>query len=132
MNHLHLFNIQTGSNTPIYRQLADQLRRLVASAQLKAGQELPSVRDLAAHLAINPMTISKAYGLMETEGLVERRRGKHMRVAAMHVKRLLLEDRLNMLRPTLVRAADEAHQLELRHTQAVSLFRTILRERAST
>ena len=81
MTPLHLFHIQTGSTEPIYRQLLEQLRRLVASAQLSAGQELPSVRELAAHLAVNPMTVSKAYGLMEAEGLVERQRGLPMRVA---------------------------------------------------
>ncbi len=128
MPTVHLFHIQTGSTEPIYRQLLEQLRRLVASAQLSAGQELPSVRELAAHLAVNPMTVSKAYGLMEAEGLVERQRGLPMRVAAQHGRRQTLGARVELLRPTLEKAAAEARQLELRPEQALQLFRTILEE----
>ncbi|HKI73767.1 MAG TPA: GntR family transcriptional regulator [Pseudomonadales bacterium] len=69
------FLIQTNSNVPIYRQLVDQVHRLAASGRLKAGDRLPSVRQLAEELAINPMTVSRAYGLLEQDGLVERRRG---------------------------------------------------------
>ena len=78
------FSINTGSTEPIYRQLIEQLRRRVASGQLSAGQEIPSVRELAQALAVHPMTISKAYSLLEAEGLLERRRGLAMRVAAQH------------------------------------------------
>jgi DNA-binding transcriptional regulator YhcF (GntR family) len=63
------------SAEPIYRQIVEQVRRHVASGQWKAGDELPSVRALAQEHAINPMTVSKAYSLLEAEGLLERRRG---------------------------------------------------------
>lgn len=69
------FLIQTNSNVPIYRQLVDQVHRLAASGRLKAGDRLPSVRQLAEELAVNPMTVSRAYGLLEQEGMLERRRG---------------------------------------------------------
>lgn len=75
-----LFNIQPNSDIPIYRQVADQVRRLIASDQLVAGEQLPSVRTLAIDLAVNPMTISKAFNLLEQEGLLERRRGVGMLV----------------------------------------------------
>ena len=80
------FQIHTGSAEPIYRQLMDQLRRRVAAGQWTAGQELPSVRELALQLAVHPMTISKAYGLLEIEGLLERRRGLPMVIAAGHAR----------------------------------------------
>jgi GntR family transcriptional regulator len=76
------FQIHTGSAEPIYRQLMDQLRRRVAAGQWRAGQELPSVRELALELAVHPMTISKAYSMLETEGLLQRRRGLPMVIAA--------------------------------------------------
>jgi GntR family transcriptional regulator len=108
-----LFTVTTGSGEPIYRQLVGQVRRLVAGGQLAAGDELPSVREVAAQLAVNPMTVSKAYGLLETAGVLERRRGLGMVIAESHDKRRPLAERLAILRPTLQRAADETAQLEI-------------------
>ncbi|MBT9499715.1 MAG: GntR family transcriptional regulator [Burkholderiaceae bacterium] len=123
---LDLFHINTGSTEPIYRQLVELVRRLVASGQLKAGDEIPSVRELAQGLVVHPMTISKAYGLLEAEGLLERRRGLAMRVAAQHRRAQAPLDRAELLRPSLERAAQEARQLELSTTQALALFKEIL------
>ena len=72
------FTIQTNSPVPIYRQLVELVKRLAASGQLIPGEQLPSVRLLAKELAINPMTISKAYSQLEQDGLLERRRGVGM------------------------------------------------------
>ncbi|MDC8770432.1 GntR family transcriptional regulator [Roseateles albus] len=122
------FQINTGSTEPIYRQLVEQVRRRVASGQLVAGQEIPSVREVAQALAVHPMTISKAYSLLEAEGLLERRRGLAMRVAAQHSKAQPALDRLELLRPTLERAAAEVHQLEVSTRQALQLFDQILNQ----
>ncbi len=123
-----LFTVNPGSPEPIYRQLVDQMRRRVASGQLVAGQEIPSVRELAQALAVNPMTISKAFGLMEAEGLVERRRGLPMVVAAHHQKPLRTRSRVELLRPTLEKAAAEARQLEVPPDQALALFKSLLKD----
>ncbi|WP_343731386.1 GntR family transcriptional regulator [Duganella sp.] len=119
-----LFTIATGSSDPIYRQLIEQVRRLIAAAVLKPGDVLPSVREVAVTLAVNPMTVSKAYNMMETEGLLSRARGVGMLVA----QSKLLEGRENLLRPTLERAAAEARQLELDNEAALNLFKKILGE----
>ncbi|UXH78247.1 GntR family transcriptional regulator [Roseateles amylovorans] len=126
------FTITPGSTEPIYRQLVDQLRRRVASGQLVAGQEIPSVRELAQALAVNPMTVSKAFGQMEAEGLVERRRGLPMVVAARHQKAMGTRTRVELLRPTLEKAAAEAHQLELPPDQVLALFKTLLQDTGDT
>jgi GntR family transcriptional regulator len=76
-----LFVLNPHSGTPIYRQIVEQVRRMVASGQLGAGAELPSVRELAIEHAVNPMTVSKAYSLLEAEGVLARQRGKPMTVA---------------------------------------------------
>ena len=120
------FQINTGSAEPIYRQLMDQLRRRVAAGQWQAGQELPSVRELALQLAVHPMTISKAYGLLEAEGLLERRRGLAMRIAASHDRPAAARDRIEQLRPTLQRAAAEAQDLGISKTRALELFERLL------
>jgi GntR family transcriptional regulator len=120
------FSVSPGSGEPIYRQLVDQIRRMVASGQLRAGDELPSVRDVAQALAVNPMTVSKSYSLAEAAGILERRRGQGMFVAARHGEPQDLDARIALLRPALERAAEQARQLEIDHKLAVSLFKNIL------
>jgi GntR family transcriptional regulator len=70
------FNINTGSNTPIYRQITDQARLAVAAGRLGAGDQLPSVRALAEELVVNPNTVARAYADLIREGLLEARAGR--------------------------------------------------------
>lgn len=60
---------------PIYRQIVNQVKYMVASGQLKSGAELPPIRVLAEQLLVTPNTVVKAYGQLETEGVVYKRRG---------------------------------------------------------
>jgi len=128
MNSIGFIAINPGSSEPIYRQVMEQLRRRIASGQLVAGQEIPSVRELAQALAVHPMTISKAFSLMETDGLIERRRGLSMVVAAQHARAQSPASRTELLRPTLEKAAAEARQLEVSNAQAIKFFQHILNE----
>jgi GntR family transcriptional regulator len=128
MNAEHFVHINTGSPEPIYRQLIEQVRRRVMAGQLRAGDEIPSVRDLAQALAVHPMTISKAYSMLETEGVLERRRGLSMVVAARHQAAQPAASRIELLRPTLARAAAEVRDLHVPSAQAVQLFQSILDE----
>src|SRR5690606_257931 len=77
-----LFILNPHSSVPIYQQLIEQVRRMVGSGQLAPGTELPSVRDMAQIHTVQPMTISQAYSPLESDGLLERPRGKPSRVAA--------------------------------------------------
>ena len=70
-----LLEIDHHSGVPIYRQIKDQVREQIMAGRLKEGEQLVSVRELAAQLKVTPVTISKAYSAMEAEGLLERRRG---------------------------------------------------------
>jgi GntR family transcriptional regulator len=76
------------------------------------------------------MTISKAYSLLEAEGLLERRRGLAMRVAPQHQRAQPAASRIELLRPSLTRAAAEARQLQLSKRAALKLFEDILDEDA--
>ena len=89
-----MFSLNPQSGIPIYRQLAEQVRRMVAGGQLQAGDELPSVRELALAHAVNPMTISKAYSLLEAEGLLLRQRGKPMQIAPQEQQKNSEQERL--------------------------------------
>jgi GntR family transcriptional regulator len=121
-----LFSITPGSSAPIYRQLVEQVRRRVAAGQLAPGDDLPSVREVAQALALNPMTVSKAYSLLEAEGVLERRRGLGMTVARGAAAKKGPAGRAELLRPTLERAAAEARELGLEPEAAVALFAKIL------
>jgi GntR family transcriptional regulator len=112
------------SGLPIYRQLLEQIRRMVASGRLAPGAELPSIRDLAIRHAINPMTVSKVYSLLESEGVLERNRGKPMTVAARRDAKAPLQTRLEALEPHLENLILAARQLELDTDEIVGALRS--------
>jgi GntR family transcriptional regulator len=122
-----LLSISPGSSDPIYRQLIEQIRRLIAAGVLAPGDVLPSVREVALALALNPMTVSKSYNMLETEGLLRRSRGIGMLVAPRQPASATAE-RENLLRPILERAAHEARQLELDPGAVIALFTAILKD----
>jgi GntR family transcriptional regulator len=68
--------ISTGSNTPIYKQITDQVRLAAATGRLAVGDQLPSVRALAEELVVNPNTVARAYTDLAREGLIEPRAGR--------------------------------------------------------
>lgn len=68
--------INTGSATPIYKQITDQIRLAVATGRLAVGDPLPSVRGLAETLVLNPNTVARAYSDLAREGLIESRSGR--------------------------------------------------------
>lgn len=119
------FDIAPASATPIYRQIVEQVHRLIASGQLAPGAELPSVRTVASQHAINPMTVSKAYSLLEAEGHLERLRGVGMVVAQAGAKSVP-PDPLSLLCPSLIASAQVARQLGVGAQDALALFKTCL------
>ncbi|EIM03147.1 MULTISPECIES: GntR family transcriptional regulator [Rhodanobacter] len=119
-----LLTVQPTAPEPIYRQIVEQLRRLIAGGQLAHGERLPSVREVAGFHAINPMTVSRAYGIAESEGLVERLRGKGMAVIAMRKAAQSESHRLALLEPQLQALARHANELEL---PAASVLRQLTR-----
>jgi GntR family transcriptional regulator len=117
-----LFSLHPESGVPIYRQLVEQIRRLVAGGQLPPGAELPSVRELAQQHAVNPMTVSKAYALLEAEGLLERHRGKPMTVAAGRKGAAPLAQRMKQIDAQAAQLVTAARQLELDHHDLTQLI----------
>ena len=129
------FTVQPTSGVPIYRQLMDQIRTMIASGRLAAGDRLPSVRQMAATLEVNMMTVSKAYARLEADGEIERERGLGMRVPlavssdeAPSLKATLAE-RQKELRPIAEELATRAWQLKLTEQQTLSVVESVLKER---
>ena len=75
------FSIVAGSGVPIFRQIADQIIRAVAIGKLQVGDPVPSVRQLARELTINPNTVAKAYGELVDDGVLETQPGRGFFVA---------------------------------------------------
>jgi len=71
-----MLRVDPRSSTPIYEQIEFGIKELILKGALKQGEKLPSVRELSSVLTINPNTISKAYGELEREGVIETLRGK--------------------------------------------------------
>ncbi|HTB84849.1 MAG TPA: GntR family transcriptional regulator [Candidatus Sulfotelmatobacter sp.] len=68
-------HISTGDGVPIYLQIANQVKHLLASGRLAPGDEIPPIRVLAKQLLINPNTVARAYLELEREGVVQKRHG---------------------------------------------------------
>lgn len=102
--------INVTDGVPIYRQIVNQVKYLVASGLLRPGEELPPIRTLALQLKITPNTIVKAYDELEIAGVVHKRRGSGTFVSegrqklALHERRRIIEGRIDAL-------LAEAHQL---------------------
>jgi len=75
------------SGMPVYRQLIDQVRGGIASGMLAAGDQLPTVRQLAVDLAINPNTVVRAYRELELGGLLETHQGTGTFIGTQKMKR---------------------------------------------
>ena len=73
------FRIDNASNRPVYQQIIDQVKRDIALGRLVKDEKLPTVRQLANQLAINPNTIAKAYQLLEINRVLLRATGGRLR-----------------------------------------------------
>ena len=71
-----LVNLDPRDARPLYLQIMDEVRRALVTGSLRPEDPLPSVRELASELAVNPRTVSQAYGELEREGVVYVRRGQ--------------------------------------------------------
>lgn len=120
-----ILQIDHHSGVPSYRQIMDQIKFQIASGALAANTELPSTRTLSAEISLNPMTISKAYSLLEREGVLERRRGLTLVVRELG-EPALAASKLDQLRRSLAASASVARQLGITSAQAQRVFRDLL------
>lgn len=116
---IHL-NLTDG--VPIYRQIVNQVKYLVASGMLEPGEELPPIRTLALQLKVTPNTVVKAYDELEGSGVIQKRRGSGSFVSearsplASRERRRILDQRIDTL-------LAEAHQLNYTIDDVLRIFR---------
>jgi GntR family transcriptional regulator len=103
--HLH---VTTGSGTPIYRQIVEQVRLAVATGALAAGEALPSVRALGERLVVNVNTVAKAYAELVRDGVLEAHQGRGVFVASKRRQVYSRAERLRRLQQALETFVNEA------------------------
>ena len=101
-------------NAPIYRQLKERIVVMMLEGQLKPGDVLPSVRQIAADYQLNPITVSRAYQELADETLVEKRRGLGMYVTEGATGKLLASERERFLREEWPAMVERIQRLGLR------------------
>jgi GntR family transcriptional regulator len=114
-------HISTENGVPIYVQIANQVKYLVASARLKPGDELPPIRVLAERLLINPNTVARAYRELEAAGIVEKRRTAGTYVSEQGSP-LARRERLKILAERIDGLLAEADQMDISFDEIARLL----------
>ena len=115
-------HIATRDGVPIYLQIVNQVKYLVASGRLTAGEELPPIRTLAEQLLVNPNTVARAYRELELAGVVEKRRtaGTYVSGAA---SKLARRERLRIVGERIDALLAEARQMNIDTETLINLLR---------
>jgi GntR family transcriptional regulator len=115
-------HISPHDGVPIYLQVVNQVKYLVAAGRLAPGEELPAIRVLAERLQVNPNTIARAYRELEVAGVVEKRRTAGTYVSAARSP-LARRERLKILTERIDALLAEARQLGIRTDDVIELLR---------
>lgn len=115
------FHVNPGDELPIYRQIMRQVVDALAAGQLRAGDQMPSHRELAGQLVIAPLTVKKAYDELERAGYLTLARG-HGTFVAEGVSSLAEEGKLERLRPVAQRLARDGQLLGVQLRQLQSML----------
>jgi GntR family transcriptional regulator len=116
------FIISPSSGIPIYKQLYSQIERMVLNGYFSVGELLPSVRQVASDLDVNPMTVSKAYGLLEERGYLTRLRGKGMVITARDDE-VLQQEKVTMLDEMIKELLAQAKQMGINSDSVAEMFK---------
>jgi GntR family transcriptional regulator len=114
--------IETTDGVPIYLQIVDQIKRNVALGRLKPEDPLPSVRQLALDLTINPNTVARAYLELEHEGVIYKRQGQGTYVSAQAAEASRLE-RNKMVGALFEKAIVEASYFGMTESEIAEVYR---------
>ena len=113
-------HISTNDGVPIYVQIVNQVKYLVASGRLSAGEELPPIRVLAERLIINPNTVARAYRELESAGVVEKRRTAGTYVSEQGSP-LARRERMKILSERIDALLAEARQMDVAFEEVIKL-----------
>ena len=117
-----LFQINFKSAKPVYLQLVDQVKAAAAAGLLRTGDALPSIRPLSEELHVNRNTVAKAYGQLESEGIIETQAGRGCFVRATQSP-LRKDARRKLLVAGIDEVIVQAHHLQVPATELLDLVR---------
>lgn len=123
------FKIDPNNGIPIYDQIVRQVKYAIAEGTLTPGQLVPSVRELARQITVNPNTIQRAYQELQDEEVLESLRGRGLAVCRGAVKQCV-QDRHEIVRDRLEQVVQEGLRSGLEPEQLISLFEKILKQAA--
>jgi GntR family transcriptional regulator len=115
--------INLTDGVPIYRQIVNQIKYLVASGLLQPGEELPPIRTLALQLKVTPNTIVKAYGELESSGVIHKRQGSGTFVSEGRPQPVALRERRRLIEQRIDGLLAEAHQLNFTADEILRMVR---------
>lgn len=115
-------HISQHDGVPIYLQIVNQVKLLIASGRLSPSEELPPIRVLAEQLTVNPNTVARAYRELETAGVVTKKRTTGTYVSD-GGQRLSKDERLRILTERIDALLAEAQQMDIATEEIVDLIR---------
>jgi GntR family transcriptional regulator len=126
------FQIEPDSKVPIYFQLEDQIRSMIAAGQLQPGDQLPTIRELAANLRVNYNTIARVYLDLDRDGIISTQRGRGTFVAGVPDEEQIAQQRREKLQAIVRSALDEARALGYEPGEIGVVFSEELSHRGKT
>jgi GntR family transcriptional regulator len=114
--------IDVESGVPIYMQLVDRIKQMVASGKLQSGQQLPTMRQLAADLRINYNTVGRAYAILDQEGVISTQQGRGTFIASRLDDEQIQQMRLNKLRSVMAQLLQQLHALGYLQEEITEIF----------
>lgn len=119
--------ISNSSDSPIYEQIVSQIKGQIIQGQLKAGEALPSIRNLAKELNISVITTKRAYEDLEKEGFIETIRGKGSYVSSQN-KEFIREQKMKDIELKLVEIIKESKMLGLNKEELFKILKLLYEE----
>jgi GntR family transcriptional regulator len=122
-----LINIDSRSSKPIYEQIIERIKENIIKGILNPGDKLPSVRELASAITINPNTISKAYSELERTKAIEVIRGKGTFVAE-NFKPVINEEKMRVIKEHMKEIIIEAHYIGVDKGKLIDILNEVYSE----
>lgn len=115
-------SIDPDSSVPIYIQIEDRIHSLIAAGQIQPGEQLPTIRELAADIRVNLNTVARAYYELDREGVISTQRGKGTFVSGVPDQKQIERKRQKLLHSIMQSALDEARKLGYSKEELKNVF----------
>jgi GntR family transcriptional regulator len=123
-----MFQLDDASGVPVYLQIKEQVLHAISRGQLRPGDQLPTVREVAVDLEINPNTVNRAYADLEREGVLTSRRGRGTFISERKQQPADLSAQRTRIRNIARRALGESRSFGFRPEELIDTISRIARE----